>query len=433
MPSSETAGVSSLRAFSLEPDKMDAAELVYTSRLTAEADIARQQEYALLNQVWESEPGSIQEEERARKAALGYLVLSAEQLHYASPQRRQALSEQLTLRTTEIYGAPDPAEAQQCAARMAQDLKVHIGSPHVDQNRLTNVIQFWETSPPAIETKSLDAEYKVARTAMHQVLHELFGPALAALDLEDVGQSSLGPEDIVTSFERAMAILAEDEPAWKEWKAVLIDSSSFSVSATTKSINVGQHRVTLEAGELQPLFCHEVLVHALRWIQSKKFEEPLLRKALPGYLDAEEGLAIFMEYAAGGELPVRIFDRYADTAAALGFLGKPAVSRRELQGLYLDRLIVRQQIAGELVDEAALTHAAWAHVNRIYRGSLGNEIIGVHTKDIAYYQGFIKIGRYITQKLETGEDPTALFNYLTSGKFDPTNPRHTALLDHYTV
>ena len=64
------------------------------------------------------------------------------------------------------------------------------------------------------------------------------------------------------------------------------------------------------------------------------------------------------------------------------------------------------------------------HINRIYRGSEGDDIVGVFTKDIAYLDGLIKIMQYILDRINKGDNINDIMDYLLSGKFDPTNQVH---------
>jgi hypothetical protein len=84
---------------------------------------------------------------------------------------------------------------------------------------------------------------------------------------------------------------------------------------------------------------------------------------------------------------------------------------------------LRAIAADERLDLNLLEKVTWEHVNRIYRGSLGNKYIAVFTKDVAYYRGFIKIANYLKRSEKRGRLRHAL-EYIFDGKFDPTNPNH---------
>lgn len=112
-----------------------------------------------------------------------------------------------------------------------------------------------------------------------------------------------------------------------------------------------------------------------------------------------------------------------DTALALGTLGL-SLKREEILKLHTLKEKIRQQAAEEVVDPAKFEDDSWRYVNRIYRGSLGNEHIAVNTKDIAYYKGYVAINKYIAAELEQGRSIEEIMDYILSGSFDPTNSRH---------
>jgi len=102
--------------------------------------------------------------------------------------------------------------------------------------------------------------------------------------------------------------------------------------------------------------------------------------------------------------------------------------RSVLQDLHSNRLLLREQIAGNDLSPDDAARRARSHVNRVYRGSLGNEIVGVNTKDIAYFQGFMKMANYVFEQRENGVPMEAIYDYIMSGCFDPTEETHRAYM-----
>lgn len=78
-----------------------------------------------------------------------------------------------------------------------------------------------------------------------------------------------------------------------------------------------------------------------------------------------------------------------------------------------------------------LEREVWEHVNRIYRGGLGNHYIAVFTKDIAYYKGFVKMARYI-QEIRKTQGIDTVMQYLMQGKFDPMLRAHRNTVSRLT-
>jgi hypothetical protein len=119
-----------------------------------------------------------------------------------------------------------------------------------------------------------------------------------------------------------------------------------------------------------------------------------------------------------------MYDRYLDVALALGTIDGRPHTRHELFELVYARATVRSQAAGKPERPGNIERESWAHVNRIFRGTLGNDIVGVFTKDIAYYQGYQKMTAFVIDELKAGSSPHELWSLLTLGKYDPTDALH---------
>ncbi len=229
---------------------------------------------------------------------------------------------------------------------------------------------------------------------------------------------------IVERFELALAELqTHRDEFWKEWKVLVTDDSCLSVNPLEKRLIVGSHRAGVELGELEGLFGHEVLVHAMRAGNGQHLSDEF-EQGLPGYIDAEEGFACFVEHALSGSAPRKMYDRYLDVALALGTIDGQPRARHELFELVYARNLVRAQAVGKKARPSAIERESWAHVNRIFRGTLGNDIVGVFTKDIAYYQGYQKMTAFVIDELQAGTQPHELWSLLTLGKYDPTDALH---------
>lgn len=177
-------------------------------------------------------------------------------------------------------------------------------------------------------------------------------------------------------------------------------------------------------GRAKRLFIEEVLVHAGRRNNGTKTGDYLLAQGMGQIIEAEEGLAKVFQVSLGEALGKKVEDYYIDTAFALGLLGKKQLARPEMAGLYYDKQVVRAQANGTTLEPARLYDDTWRYVNRIYRGSLGNHHVGVNTKDISYYAGFLKMREFIKGQLDAGVKPPLLLEYVLFGRFDPANPAH---------
>ncbi|MEP6710434.1 MAG: tyrosine/phenylalanine carboxypeptidase domain-containing protein [Candidatus Saccharibacteria bacterium] len=187
-------------------------------------------------------------------------------------------------------------------------------------------------------------------------------------------------------------------------------------------------RASVQPQQLKALFSHEVLVHGLRGVNGQKVSKEL-GTGLPGYLDAEEGFGVFVEFAISGQISEKNIDRYVDVAYALGQIDGKEHTRQELLDHAMHRALERNNQAEIKKSKEDLEKEVYAHVNRIYRGSLGNEHIGIFTQDISYHKGFIDMAHYVNDQIDQGKTVEEIFTFLSSGKFDPTNPKHLAYID----
>lgn len=338
----------------------------------------------------QSPPGSTAELRAGQQIAAYYLLKSAEKLNGdLSTDARNEWAKHFTEASIQLCGKPD--------ASTARHLEEHgIGERFAD-----------------------------AASATHDYLVNRYGSVFSALDLDD-SPREIAPADITGRFRAGISLLARDfDPDWDEWLVVPEDGGDkLSASGQTATVTVGLNRADTAPHELKGLFAHEVLVHGLSAINGYK-QSKELGDGLPQYLDFQEGLGGFVEYAMTGDVPEKIVDRYVDIAYALGQLDGKQHTRSEMIVRNLARAEKRNETADVRTDEIDMRKTAIARANRIYRGTRGDEHVGVFTKDIAYYRGFMAVGEYVDTQLADGHPIDAILDYLLQGKFDPRNPAHT--------
>jgi hypothetical protein len=215
---------------------------------------------------------------------------------------------------------------------------------------------------------------------------------------------------------------------WKKWCVAWHESGTLSVDVISKKINVGRYRAPIRGQDIKGLFAHEVLIHAQRSLKGEKIDENLAL-GLPGYVEAEEGFGVLVESAINGHVSPKVKDRYIDVALALGISGKKPMNRRELFAIAYSREVIRNLADDRVFDVELLKKTIWVHVNRLYRGTLGNNYIGVFTKDIAYYKGFCKIAEYLSTELRQNNPVDSKIGYMMHGKFDPCKIKHKVYVD----
>lgn len=405
-----------------DPTAVDAERLSYPKLLPAVTK-HRPFEYERINKLWDVED-ALDEEQAARQLANQYLLMTAQRLQeVGSEEPQQLLSERFTQQSIELFGAPNAAVAQDLVIGTLISLEGLQVDESVDSELLSFLINTLSAKVANPEQKSgAELDYKPVAEVLNQQLSRRFGAALEQFDADE--RATFSPQDIVGIFTQSVAKLAENEPAWGRWKIKPVDGATLSVSAGDEVVKVGRERARASRTELKGLFGHEVLVHGLKGLNARKAGDSRLASGLPGYLEAEEGMGVLIEYAITGIVPQKNIDRYIDIAFALGTVGEPT-PRQELFEIVMARNIVRQQAEGGRPDYEALAAKTWEHVNRIYRGSRGDGHIGVFTKDISYFEGFHAMAQYVQSAIENGTDPSDLFDYLMQGKFDPTNQLHS--------
>ena len=157
------------------------------------------------------------------------------------------------------------------------------------------------------------------------------------------------------------------------WKILLKNSSArIFVSSITKTITIKKEAL-FNSHEIQRLLVHEIGVHVLRYENGSKQKFILFSKGFPGYLETEEGLAIFSE-KRNGLLSNIALTKYCCRLIA-SYLSR-------YQGFY------------DIFKEIVLyldPNDAFDIVMRIKRGLLDTNQIGGFTKDQIYLTGLRKL------------------------------------------
>lgn len=379
--------------------------------------------------------GSLEEERAAQQLAMQYMLLIARKLQNDASIRgsQQLWSERYTQASSEIYGTPEADKVHELAVEQASSLVSQAQRSKVDGHLVDHFIKQCEGfGVDIVERAEAALPFERAAGAIGQYIERVYQPVLAVLEIYPT-DGNIGPEDIALRFEAALQVLAEQyDEDWTVWVVDRDeDRDKLSVAAGSKKIIVGMGRAPVSVRQLKGLFVHEILVHAQRAINGAKTGDERLAKGLPGYMDAEEGLGVFFEYAITGSMPEKNVDRYVDIGFALGMVDGKQKNRQQMLEFARTRAYIRNKLLplDQRKADEQIEQEIHAHINRIYRGSLGNEYIGVFTKDIAYQAGFIKIGAYIETELALGKSIGDIMRYLLRGKFDPTNEKHVRLVE----
>ena len=381
-----------------------------------------------IDELLEAEPHSIEEESAARQLAYHYLLKTAHQALNADTEKNQTLwLDRYTKASIELFGSPGKKRAQALLAQQINQFKSYKNNPLVDRKLLETYLSWAEGKINAQHTVKYEQHEDDSMNELlgdiENYLEDRYSNALEIFDVANEHQNNA--DGIKKKMDEALVRLEDSEPLFKQWQSkILPNKDVISVDAETKTIQIGENRVHMSNLELKGLFCHEILVHALRSINGSKIDENL-QFGLPSYLDTEEGLGTLFEYAITKQLPEKNADRYIDIAIALGILGDKMVPRLELLNYVELRQKIRDEVSGGYEKKGAQIKSR-AHVNRIYRGTPGEEKVGVFTKDIVYQEGFDAITTYIFDQQKEGKRIPEILDYILQGKFNPTSYKEVA-------
>lgn len=370
----------------------------------------------------------------AKGLALQYMLQTVSQLSEHSQERgsEQLWSDRYTQATSEIYGSPEQSTAIRLASEQMTSLIDSATEAGINKDLVVYFEQQYQDFGIARDLERNSDKTEVVAREIGQYLTSKYAAVYETL-LDGLDEhTKIGPSELAQRFEGALQVLSEQyDSDWADWRvAEDSEKDQLSVPASKKTINIGMRRASVTSLELKKLFSHEILVHAQRGLNGRKIDEQL-GSGLLGYLDAEEGLGVFFEYAVSGEVPEKNIDRYVDVALAMGLIDSKPKPRQQMLDFAKTRAMIRNELKPEAdrVSADDLEKQVYAHINRIYRGSLGNECIGIFTKDIVYQVGFMKIKAFLQSEVGSGNSIDDIITYLLRGKFDPTNELHKKYIE----
>jgi hypothetical protein len=177
---------------------------------------------------------------------------------------------------------------------------------------------------------------------------------------------------MVETAERALDVLSLD------WDVEKREKNIFSVNAANQTVAVPEER-EFTANEMMRLPLHEIGVHAVRGANGYEQEYQVMGSGAGGYHQAEEGLALFLEEAAGLSDP-ELKRRYAARAKSV-----ESVINGES---FSDTYDMNQDYGFDEKD-------AWKMAMRAHRG-------GGFIKDHIYAEGFQQVQAYVGDEVGDG-------------------------------
>jgi uncharacterized protein (TIGR02421 family) len=164
-------------------------------------------------------------------------------------------------------------------------------------------------------------------------------------------------------------------------------SAKVSVNRQDKLVKIRKDSQFSKA-DLRRLLVHEIGVHVIRAENGNKQPLGIFSRGLPGYLDTEEGLAVYSEEKAG-VIEIATMRKYA---------GRVIAAALALGQSFSD---VFYSIVPDLGADIAFEIVA-----RAKRGFLDTSQLGAHTKDIVYLKGYENVNQHLK---EHPEDYALLF------------------------
>lgn len=358
-----------------------------------------------------------------------YLPVLALKIQEAnSDDERRMWSKQYTAASVALFGRPDIHEAIRMARR---DLvifgKIARDSPEISDETVRPLFDMYKRFVGQQSLVSEDNHDDKDEWDDAALLGELrfylqkrYGDIYSVLD-DYSADATLGVLEVKSAYEQMLQKLTARSPVWRKWRVEMPESAQMAVSPRQRLIKVGRRMPQLTVDRAKSLFTHEVLVHAQRSVRGLGYDNQL-GYGLPGYVIAEEGLGVLMEAAIEGKMPHRAGDRYIDIALALGSKSMDPVDRHALLPVVRARTILRKLQEGVSTTDEQMHDITTQHVTRIYRGTLGNEIVGVFTKDVVYYSGYRLMAEYLGRY--RGEDLHRAIDFVLSSKINPDDPIH---------
>jgi hypothetical protein len=387
-------------------------------------------------EVWDAEPGSLEELSSAKQLASEYLLRTSDKVVGSNNANRDLWAGRFIQAASELYGQPEAQEVIRLIASDYEELTQLKDKAGISQQHVNFLLDTYRPIIEGLDVGTEPAEVAQEKAAIHEYGKAILDKYKPLFDMVDEsGKSSFNATEIRDIFGTALSWLVEnDDPQWEEWEVVDYDKgTSVSVSASNRQIRIPSEREPALALYVKALIAHELLVHALRAKNGYKTDDKKLATGLSGYLDAEEGLGVLAEEAVNGKFLDKVHDNYLDIAFALGICDGVQRKRKALFQISFARQLIQEQVNGTISDitQATLERKVWRGVDRIYRGGPGDDlgtVQAIFTKDIAYYVGYKQMAQYISNQLHSGKSAAEVFKYLSQGKFDPSNPKHTERL-----
>jgi len=302
-----------------------------------------------------------------------------------------------------IYGAPEEDIYQGVTEKLYEKLehaRATLPPEKMDAyERLLTFASKKDTTSPEVSSEGSTQEQDISDEVINdpEEIKKYFQSAVEEMGLGDEWTVEIDPKNERSSF------------------AVLYGSKKIMLPSEEKmKLLPSERKMTVKM--IRGLIVHEIGTHALRQHNGIRSRLRLLSVGLDRNEVGEEGLATYREHRETGKTDFAGFDNYFAAGLAKGIDGG---GQRNFAGVY--SILHDYYSVTENVDNEKAQDMAWDRCLRIFRGTTGDIPGVILTKDIIYRKG--NIATYSLMKNDFSEKID--FNI---GKFDPTNPRHIAVL-----
>ncbi|HXH26294.1 MAG TPA: hypothetical protein VNG90_00195 [Candidatus Acidoferrum sp.] len=331
--------------------------------------------------------------------------------------------------SNELYGDPEEIEPDWLAAHMIAEFNGpnYLGNVQVDQQALERILRAYAIEP---DKSGGDPRWWCMRevepstlVTVKDYLDRMYGAVLAVFAIAPGPLTLVQLDDLLSAAHRQLRLT---DRRWTDPNLSLLDQALVGLAP-------GQDRhllASLGADKIRILYIRAVL-QILRLMNAQKYNDPWLERGLPGSHNAGRGLDILVECALTGYVPDYAIDLCIDSAWLLGMLGPQSVRpqrRSQIFQVMLDKLLVRAQSRGEMLDPAVQHVVALEHTNTLFMGTEGDGD-GVFTRGSAYLGSFVATAIFLRGDLEDGRSIDEIMDYLLTGLFEPLYPLHCDYVD----
>ena len=388
------------------------------------ADKARGYEQTLARrerEFWGTSEGSIEQQVQGLRLAKAYMLLTALESNIVRSPEAQALwATRFTEASSEIYGAPETGHIHNLLAQDMELLEKACKIPEAaeEANQLKALYEqygFDHLEVDAEWQEHFEMQREIAKGLVGPIVQEKFGAIFAEIDKSGIDWFS--PEQAIAKVDDVFEGWRREDPVkWAGWHGELKETAGADTSYSRKAISLNNTEMR-KAERLKGTITHEAH-HAEQ-------DTNCQGKSLPGGLDWKEGIAVLAaETVNGGNNSSR--DHYLNIGLAMGIGIEKAMSRPDLSRMVKLRNVLRKKIEnpGVVINDQHENEQAWRTVDRILRGTPSDTLqtTGVYTKDISYYQGYLKVIDYFNSEFANGKSAEQIYDFIMSWVFDPTNP-----------